>query len=287
MQEVKNMVIACKHRCVIGESPVWNQKEKILYFTNAKGNEICKFNIYTGELKIRPVNVSVAALAFSKKNRLIVSRDDGVFFLNEDNTIEELYNTSKIKIERGNDMKVGPDGRIYVGTQSGKRAKVSKNVDGKLYSIDKYGNVRVLLDGLSLSNGLDWSIDEKYFYHTDSDTNIIKEYSFDKDRGDIKFTGRAVEVNGVDGFTIDNKNNILSACWNQGHIAVIDTKKFEIKSYIEVPTKIPVSCGFAGDNMDLLAIVTSSYYANLNNDFNAGYMFVHRTEINGRKPYLF
>ena len=87
-------------------------------------------------------------------------------------------------------MKAGPDGRIYVGTQSGKRAGISDEVDGKLYSIEKGGKVRVLLDGLRLSNGLDWSIDEKYFYHTDSDTNIIKEYAFDGKAGSIEFTGK-------------------------------------------------------------------------------------------------
>ena len=40
-----------------------------------------------------------------------------------------------------------------------------------------------------LSNGLEWSIDEKGFYHTDSDTGIIKEYDFDKVSGSIKING--------------------------------------------------------------------------------------------------
>ena len=31
-------------------------------------------------------------------------------------------------------------------------------------------------------------MDEKYFYHTDSDTNTINEYVFDKVNGDIVFT---------------------------------------------------------------------------------------------------
>ena len=89
--------------------------------------------------------------------------------------MEALYDTSKYNILYANDMKVGPDGRIYVGTQSSKRYGVSDKIDGKLYSIDSSGEVRVLLDGLILSNGLEWSMDEKRFYHTDSDTHMIKE----------------------------------------------------------------------------------------------------------------
>ena len=282
------MEIISDKRCIIGEGPIWNEFEKKLYYTNGFGNEICTLDVYTGNLEVRPVKVGVAAFAFTKDNRLIVSRaDDGVFILNKDDTTTPLYDTSKINIKLANDMKVGPDERIYVGTQSGKRAGVSDEVDGKLYSIDKNGEVRVLLDNLILSNGLDWSMDEKYFYHTDSDTNTIKEYSFNKVSGDIEFTGRDVEVIGVDGFTIDSDNNILAACWEQSHIAVIDTKTFKIKSYIEVPAIAPASCGYAGENLELLAIVTASFKLNINQDPNAGFTFIHKMNNYGRKPYLF
>ena len=282
------MKIISDKRCIIGEGPIWNEFEKKLYYTNGFGNEICILDIYTGKLEVRPVKTGVAAFAFTKDNRLIVSRaDDGVFILNKDDTTTPLYDTSKLNIKLANDMKVGPDGRIYVGTQSGKRAGVSDEVDGKLYSIDKNGEVRVLLDNLILSNGLDWSMDEKFFYHTDNPTQTIKEYTFDKKTGNIEFTGRSVEVPGVDGFTIDSDNNILAACWGQSHIAVIDTKTFKIKSYIEVPAIAPASCGYAGENMELLTIVTASFKIDINHDPNAGFTFAHKAKSFGRKPYLF
>ena len=275
------------NRCIIGEGPIWNEFEKRLYFTNGWGNEIHILDVCTCEIEARSVAVNVAALAFTKDNRIIVSRNDGIFILNNDDSVEPLYNTSSIKISFANDMKVGPDGRIYVGTQSGKRIGVSDKIDGKLYSIDKNGKVRVLLEGLILSNGLEWSIDEKYFYHTDSDTHTIKEYAFDKSSGDIEFTGRQVGVKGVDGFTVDQDNNILAACWGQGHIAVISTYDFKVKSYIELPVNIPASCSFAGESMDILAITTASYTADLNTDVNAGFTLVKKINAKGRKPYLF
>lgn len=283
----RKMKLICDKRCIIGEAPIWNEKESLMYFTNGFGDEICMLNIYTGELRVRPVNGGAAAMAFDKDNRLIISRADGVFYLKDDNTLEALYDTEKYRILYGNDMKVGPDGRIYVGTQSGKRYGTSDKVDGKLYSIDASGNVRVLLDGLILSNGLEWSMDEKRFYHTDSDTRIIKEYDFDKESGDIVFTGRQVRVAGVDGFTIDREDKILAACWGKGHIAVIDTKSMEITGYMETPARIPASCGFVGDDMDYLAVVTASYGADIEKDPNAGFAFVYQNGMCGRKPYLF
>lgn len=279
------MNIICEKRCVIGEGPIWNEKEQKLYFTNGMGNEICILDISSGKMEIR--DFGCAAFCFDKNNRLIVSTENGVFFLNEDNITSPIYDTEKYNLKYCNDMKVGPDGRIYVGTQCGKRIGVTEQIDGKLYSIDKYGNVCVLLDNLILSNGLEWSMDEKRFYHTDSDTQIIKEYDFDKEKGTITYTGRQVEVAGVDGFTIDQNDFLYVACWGQGHIAVVDTSEMRIVNYIDVPAKIPASCAFAGNDMNSLIVVTATLGADLKKDENAGCTFVKQMEVGGRKPYLF
>lgn len=281
------MKMICNKQCIIGEGPIWNEKENLLYYTNGFGNEICMLDINTGELKVRPVDEGVAAMAFDVENRLIVSRKDGVFILNEDGSTEALYDTVAFPIIYGNDMKVGPDGRIYVGTLSGKKAGISDQFDGKLYSIDAAGKVRILLEGMIIPNGLDWSMDEKKFYHTDNATGMIREYWFDKEKGDIIFSGREVKVHGVDGFTINKNDHIFAACWGHGHIAVVNTENMEIVDYIKVPTKAPASCCFAGENMNQLAVVTASHEIDIKNDLYAGCTFVKKMDVAGRKPYLF
>ncbi len=272
------MNLITSKRCIIGEGPIWNEKEQLLYFVNGFANEICILDIFTETLKVRK-NINAAAIAFDINNRMIISNKTGVYYLNEDNTQELIY-----PLKFGNDMKVGPCGRIYVGTQSSKRLGLSEEIDGKLYSIDKNGKAMILLDGLKLSNGMDWSMDEKRFYHTDSDTNIIKEYDFDKQNGNMAYTGRWVRADGVDGFTIDQNDSIYAACWGQGHIAVVDTKKMRIADYIKTPTKTPASCCFCGKNMNTLTVVTSSYDCE---DENAGQTFAVKCSVGGRLPYLF
>ena len=282
------MKIISEKRCIIGECPIWNDFEKKLYYTNGMGgNELCMYDLLTNEITVRPLKTGAAAYAFCKDGRLIVSRPDGVFILNGDDSVTELYDRRKYSITFANDMKVGPDGRIYVGTQSQKRKGVSDKIDGKLYSIDKHGDVRVLLDGLILSNGLEWSMDEKYFYHTDSDTRIIKEYVFDKTSGDISFAGRSVEVPSVDGFTVGRNDKLYVGCWAKSHIAVVDTRTMTVEKHIPLPVRIPTSCGFCGENMDILAVTTASYNTDINNDKNAGFTFLLNTDTSGRRPYLF
>lgn len=274
-------------QCIIGEGPIWNDVEHKLYFTNGLEQEFCRYDITRDCLEIRKTSVGCAAFCFDRENRLIVSRDDGVFYLHEDDTVTPLYDCRKYTIRHGNDMKVGPDGRIYVGTQSEQRLGLSEAVDGRLYVIDQDGTVRVLLEGLRLSNGMDWSMDEQRFFHTDSDTSQIREYTFDRKTGTISFTGRQVHVPGVDGLTVNSRGEILAACWGQGHVAVVDSHMFCIRDRIPVPASIPASCGFAGEQMEYLAVTTATLGVDQACDRNAGRTILIKMSTPGRKPYRF
>ncbi len=281
------MKILSQKRCIIGEGPIWNEKEGKLYYTNAYGKEFCLYDFETGKVSVRVLPFDVSAFAFDVKNNLLVSHVNGVHILGEDNSLTPIYDNKRYKIQFANDMKVGPDGAIYVGTQSEKRKGLSDKIDGKLYRISACGEVSVLLDGLVLSNGMEWSIDEKKFYHTDTPTRLIREYEFDKNTGKIAFTGRQVRVDGVDGFTIGEDNCLYIACWGRGHIAVVDAKTMEIVKYVSVPCKIPSSCGYCGKNMDMLAVTTASKGLNATEDKNAGFTLLLKGEARGRKPFVF
>ncbi len=281
------MLCVSEDRCVIGEGPIWNEKEKLLYFVNPREMEIRTVDLKTRELKKYKCPIKVSAIAFDENYNLIVSTPKGVFRLIDYSRLENIYDINKYCLENCNDMKVGPDSRIYVGTQSSARLGISKDIDGKLYSIDKNGEVTMLLDNLKLSNGLDWSMDGKKFYHTDSDTGIIKEYCFENNCQELKATERCVKVPGVDGFTIDRKDRLCVGCWGQGHIAIVNTENMIIENYIDIPAEIPTSCGFAGDNMEYLAVVTANYDCDLSVDKYAGYTFIHKCDICGRTPFLF
>ena len=281
------MKILTDRRCIIGEGPIWNAKEQKLYFTNGFGNEICTCDFTTEKISVRAVPFGVAAFAFDVDDRLIISHAGGVHILNDSGSLLPIYDNEKYEIKYANDMKVGPDGAIYIGTQSEKRKGISDKIDGKLYRISPDGNVRVLLDGLLLSNGMDWSLDESKFYHTDSDTQIIKEYDFDKTNGAISFSGRQISVPGVDGFTIGADGRLYVGCWGGGHIAIVDTSSLTICDYINLPANIPTSCAFCGENMNVLAITTASYTADLEEDKNAGFTLLKEMKTQGRLPYLF
>jgi len=274
-------------KCVIGEGPVWNDFDKKVYQVNGFKNQILAIDPKTKEVAVRQLDFSVAAMGFSKKGEMLVSCLDGVFILNNDNSRTPIYDTNKYEIKYGNDAKVGPDGRFYVGTQSSKRYGTGNDYDGKLYSIGKDGTVKIVLDNLILSNGFDWSMDEKRLYHTDSETGIIKEYNFDKATGNAEFTGRQIAINGVDGFTIDERDFLYATNWGSGSVTVINSENMQIVDKITLPATAPASCGFAGENMEKLVIVTATFDVDLAKDENAGLTFICDVKAKGRKPYLF
>lgn len=272
-------------RCVIGEGPVWNERTQSLYYTNGGGKAICIWHEPTDTLHVRSLSVDVAAMAFTKQGDMIVSRMDGVFLLHDDDSVTPLYDPSRYTIRYGNDMKVGPDGAVYVGTQSEKRMGISNRINGKLYRIAPNGEVTILLDGLKLSNGMAWSSDGTRFYHTDSDTGLIREYGFSG--GLLEATGRVVAVPGVDGFTLDMAGRLYIGCWGQGHIAVVDTKTMMVTETIPVPCRIPASCNFCGKHMDILAVTTANYGTDLATDPDAGFACLYRMDTTSPLPYLF
>ena len=281
------MEILCNSRCTIGEGPIWNAAEEKLYHVGGANNGLHILDVETKAFSPRYLDFGMAALAFTKDGGIIFSCRAGAFSLHADGSRTHLYDPEKYQILYGNDAKVGPDGRFYIGTQSSKRMKLGDEIDGKLYCIDPNGEVKVLLDDLILSNGFDWSMDQKRFYHTDSDTKTIKEYAYDPTTPSLTFTGRQITVPGVDGFTIDEKDQLYVACWGKGHIAVVDTKTMQIIDYIAVPTQIPASCCFAGTAMDQLVVTTANWKSDLQQDPHAGFTFIHQTQTHGRPPFLF
>ncbi len=271
-------------RLTIGEGPVWNEREGLLYFVDSPNRKIYTYDPEEDSFAVRG-ELQAFAVAFDGCGHLLVSTAEGVLRENENGSFEPLCERAAA-IRHANDMKVGPDGRLYIGTQSGRRVGISDEIDGRLYVVDPCGEVRVLLDGLRLSNGMDWSVDGKLFYHTDSDTHMLREYAFDARRGDITFTGRELSVPGIDGFAMDRENILYAACWGRGYIAKIDTAKMCLLEHIVLPFAIPTSCAFCGEERAVLAVTSASLGADAH-DRMAGRLLLLSMAVRGKQTWLF
>src|SRR5262245_41900154 len=80
---------------------------------------------------------------------------------------------------RMNDAACDPQGRFWAGTL----ADDHRAGGGALYRLDRDGRAELMLDGLTISNGLGWSPDGRTMYLADSGPGIVHAFSFDAERG--------------------------------------------------------------------------------------------------------
>ena len=156
--------------------------------------------------------------------------------------------------ERFNDITTDPRGRLYAGT------KCNNNKNGKLFLIEKGMPPRILLEGLGISNGMTFSIDLKYFYHTDSSALTITRYHYDIHTGNIsqpEIFYRGEEKNGYpDGITIDTEDHLWVAFWGASSVRRFNPHG-KLVHELKIPARQPSSVMFGGEKLNELFITSA------------------------------
>src|SRR5262249_37780945 len=135
----------------------------------------------TGDDRVCEANELVTAIALTGSDQLLIALRDRLALLDfPTGKIEELcriqFSHPDIRL---NDGKCDSKGRFWVGSISAQPGEAA------LYRYDPDGTLHTMETGLTISNGLGWSPDEKTFYLTDSPTRKIFGYRFDVGTGSI------------------------------------------------------------------------------------------------------
>ncbi|MEH1983289.1 MAG: SMP-30/gluconolactonase/LRE family protein [Nostoc sp.] len=282
-----NNVLSARAR--LGESPVWDSTHKLLYWVDIYNHRVNQFNPTTGQNLFFDVGDVVASIALAGKNRLIIAQRDGLAFFN----LETGQVTSIIQLEadmldnRFNDGKCDTQGRFWFGSMCPGKTQ------GSLYRYDSNGYLHLMEWGLTISNGLGWSPDEKTFYLTDSAQQKIYAYNFNVITGCISdrriFVNLTDESFYPDGLTVDSEGNIWSAMWDGWCVICFNPKGREI-SRIQLPVQRPTSCTFGGEDLRTLYITTASVGLSeeeIQKSFYSGDLFAVQTNTPGLPTYSF
>jgi len=163
---------------------------------------------------------------------------------------------------------------------------------GALYCLEPDGRVRRVADGISLSNGMDWSPDGQTFYYVDSLSGGIDAFAFDLERGALGSRRRIVElgiqpeVGFVDGLCVDTDGGIWAAVWGAAEVRRYSPSG-ELDTVVRVPVTQPTSCVFAGEELDMLFITSARRGLSpdeLANQPHAGSVFCCRPGPTGLPP---
>lgn len=187
---------------------------------------------------------------------------------------------------RMNDGGCDPQGRFYCGTM----AYAETPGAGSLYRLDPDLSVQRVLDGVTISNGLQWHADGQHVYYNDTPTGRIDLFDFEPDTGRFSARRSFVDVapgSGLpDGMAIDEAGGVWIALWGGSAVYRYD-EKGQLSERIELPVRQVTACTFGGPDATTLYITTSRLGLGADAEPEAGALFAAEVGIRGATQYAF
>jgi sugar lactone lactonase YvrE len=280
-------------KCVLGEGPT---------SSGEKNNHVMWVDIINGEVLWRNFeNDNYGKIEIGEHVSFAIPRQDGGEILGTvsgpiirepNGKVSKLPNIQSKDLNftfenlRWNDAKVSNVGDLWLGT-------MSYNAEPKKAALYRYSiknkQLEILLDQVTVSNGMDWSLDGDSFFYIDSAKRTIDKFDLNDERTQIKNRKVMWEVRderfGIpDGMTIDAEDGLWVAFWGGSAVRRFD-KNFRITHEIEVPAKNVTSCTFAGEDLETLIITTASN-GDSDSNMESGMTFMCAPGISGRKINL-
>ncbi len=275
----------------LGEGPVWLQDRARLAFVDILAPAVVLANPADGSFQSFPMPELVGAIAPRKRGGFLLATQSGLkTFDPEAGTLATLAAPEADRPgNRFNDGKCDRKGRFWAGTL----ALDATPGHGALYRLDPDGSCRRMESGLHVSNGLDWSPDNRTFYFTDTTVRRIYAYDFDLETGAIANRRVFVQVpDGVgkpDGLTVDAEGFVWSAHWDGWCVTRYDLDG-RVDRVINVPVPRPTSCAFGGSDMSTLFITSARIRLSAQQLSEAplsGGVFAYRAGVRGLAPASF
>jgi len=237
-----------------GEGPVWSERWGGLRWVDMLAGDILSLAA-DGALHRRHVGSIAAAIRPRRQGGAVIGVARGFALEDADGTLiylDELWMDDQIRMNEGG---CDPDGRFYCGSM----AHDQRPGAGALYRLDPDGSVHLVLNHVTVSNGLDWSPDGSRVYYNDTATQRIDVFDYDREAGltDRRlFVDLSAEAKRPDGLTVDGQGGVWVALSNGGAVRRY-TPDGVLDEVVEVPVRKVTACTFGGPNLDQLFITTS------------------------------
>jgi sugar lactone lactonase YvrE len=272
----------------LGEGPVWDARDQSLYWVDIPASRVHQLAA-DGSLRSWDTGQPVGTVVPRASGGLVVAVRDG--FMALDPETGELTMLAEVERDRPdnrmNDGACDRAGRFYAGTMADDEGPDA----GSLYRLDPDLTVTRLLTGVSISNGIGWSPDERLMYYIDSPTNRVDVLDYDPATGSIggrrPFTavgkgGGVGEGHAVpDGLTVDADGGVWVAVWGGYAVQHYDPAG-RLIGKLELPAARVSSCVFGGPDLDQLYITTAAGPGE-----SAGALFVCEPGVTGQPSHPF
>ena len=185
---------------------------------------------------------------------------------------------------RMNDGACDPQGRFWGGTL----ANDHHTGGGALYRLDRTGQTEVMLEDLTISNGIGWSPDGRTMYLVDSGPRVVHAFTFDGDHGTIS-AGRVLvtvpeDIGAPDGMTVDAAGDLWVAIYGGGRVNRY-APDGSLRDVYPIPARVCTCCAFGGPGLHRLFVTTATEGwtdEQRRADLDAGLVYRVDTDATGR-----
>lgn len=265
-----------------GEGPMWWPERQKLFWVDmlagdvlscdADGTAITRRHVGTVAAFLRPRTNGGWAVAVERE---IITADtvDGKF-----SSSGEQWSDPGVRMNEGG---CDPQGNLWFGSMAYSKAPGA----GKLYRMTPAGEVSVVFEDVTISNGLDWHPDGTRAFYNDTPTRRID--TFDWDGTQVTNRRPFVEIQdsygqgNPDGLCVDSEGGVWTALWG-GSAVHRYSPDGRLDEVVEVPAQQVSACTFGGADLDELFITTSQEDVPADQVGQAGAVFRAKVGVRGQ-----
>lgn len=246
-------------RATVGEGAVWNEARQELLWVDIPAGAVHRLDTRAGKDVVLDAGQPVGAVARRAGGGLVLAVRDGFALVDAETSEARLVREVEAgdRSARMNDGACDSRGRFWAGTM----ALALTPGAGSLYRLGPDLQVDKLLDGLTISNGIGWSPDDRTMYLVDSGEYCVDAFDFDAGPGTISNRRRLIEVppeaGMPDGLAVDSTGALWIAFWGGWSVRRYSAEG-ELEGAFELPAEFVTSCAFGGEGLDELYVTTAA-----------------------------
>lgn len=247
----------------LGESPVWSVAEQALFYVDIAAHQVLRLGA-DGSLKQWQLASEPGCIALTEDG-LLVARRDGLWHLDTASGEQKQiapppFDPAK---QRFNDGKPDAAGRFWIGTIDDARAP-----QAALYRWAD-GQFTTMAEGITNSNGLAWSPDQRTLYWTDTKAHEIYAFDFDPTTGSLanrrvfasfapRAAGQPLEEYGgrPDGTAVDAEGCLWVAMYEGARLVRLSPSG-ALLGEVRLPVRCPTMPTFGGADLRTLYITSA------------------------------
>ena len=252
-------IVVVEHYCLLGEGPVWDAKQQMLYWVDILNGAIHGYAPKNKMHTTIQLDQLIGAFAFCNDGNFIAALQNGFAFIDRVSGEIKMIEDPEAHLpgNRFNDGKCDPAGRFWAGTM----ALTEVAGAGSVYTIEKNVGVMKKIDNVSISNGMAWSADHTTLYYIDSPSFKVVAYDYDKTTGHISNKRTIITITAADGvpdgMTIDTEGMLWIAHWDGWQVTRWNPATGEKLFHFTLPVGRATSCTFGGESLEDLYITSA------------------------------